>query len=1051
MFTSSCYKVQTLSASFQLWLAGCTDAMVKNFMPYYQRQLAAAVLREISRELDAQSKPTLQLLQSQLWKPPNSLLHEGFLTQYHGDSHKWKENYFILLGDCRLECFDSKEAWGKGCEPRESTTLSGYLLVTTWREYTTLVNSLCQGFVGDYSHEDQDPLTDPPTEFLLFLYHPLRKHLCLCTDSAESQHTWKSALQDGIRYCSTVLQRRDNVEVEAFLEAVRFYRQGKGSYKVGDLLLGTEPEILSNVLVEDLLPVLQLQVLPNLRGSENRRRQTWCQFLEEVYMLVLSQISSEFLDFQKEQEKLHIQLEKKIRPDLDQMLTLKDQISRKLQAVVQSPAESCCRQEVEPDLDCVMEELMHPISQGFDMVRSRFVDRVDEMIAVVQSSSTSALQKEFLTLGKISQNPGFMYLCYEKAELYKDSLQGLKERFNFYSMTSLVLGAQNLMQQLMQNSIHTFQQLSEQHLSMANNRNQITQVLEKVKGRVLKKFDYDSSSMRKQFAQEWLLQIFLPFLLKSLEPQCKLELPKYESYVFADFSDIINVENIYEEMVLAILMEAVSKALKKASSQNRHNLYSDSFSCVPDSVDNLQRDAASEMRTGVEGGSAPSDIVTLIPSHIRETVLDVTEWNYEGGCAWVANAPKYEGQICLQVSTEALCTEEKSLCVSPDNRNWRNQVFGPDMQSENNAKMDNLNKNKHHDKSRTSSTGTKNPQEPDFTKECFADKCVAENLQEEWGKVDQGGQRHTEGSACNLAWNKDVGQSSKNGTSEKKQIYEGLVQDLDLCTECGDCPVGGSTPSARNRPASQTAQSGKPWDTNWLESTSVQVTDLAREASREDGNLTDGKLHGTATSHVASIQWERGRAGKNQCGWEMGTKIVDKGESSKGEVCNGQMTHLCPFPVKGTGNATRSQQLQVHSDEMIHEESYTPEMPPAINLETAKNAQQAFKNHGDVDGQIKSNSSAFLITGSLRYEDVQRTLIPEPNEARETACKISQPPEENEEEMLQADFSGTDRTVFLESLSIAIEMEVFQADLLEMDLEDKKPEKLLPTDSASEI
>lgn len=38
----------------------------------------------------------------------------------------------------------------------------------------------------------------------------------------------------------------------------------------------------------------------------------------------------------------------------------------------------------------------------------------------------------------------------------------------------------------MQNSIHTFQQLSEQHLSMANNRNQITQVLEKVKGRVLK-------------------------------------------------------------------------------------------------------------------------------------------------------------------------------------------------------------------------------------------------------------------------------------------------------------------------------------------------------------------------------------------------------------------------------------------------------------------------------------------------------------------------------------------------------------------------------------
>lgn len=55
------------------------------------------------------------------------------------------------------------------------------------------------------------------------------------------------------------------------------------------------------------------------------------QFLEEVYTLVLSQVSSEFLDFQRENEKLHIQLEKKIRPDLDQMLILKDQISIKLQ------------------------------------------------------------------------------------------------------------------------------------------------------------------------------------------------------------------------------------------------------------------------------------------------------------------------------------------------------------------------------------------------------------------------------------------------------------------------------------------------------------------------------------------------------------------------------------------------------------------------------------------------------------------------------------------------------------------------------------------------
>uniref|UniRef100_A0A8C0GR24 Niban apoptosis regulator 3 n=1 Tax=Chelonoidis abingdonii TaxID=106734 RepID=A0A8C0GR24_CHEAB len=547
-------------------------------MPYYQRQLATTFLRRVSKELDPQGKPALQLLQRK--KPPDALLHEGFLTQYNGDTCKWKKNYFILLGNCTLEWFDSKEV--------------NSILTHCWKHV------LCFSFQVDYTHRDQDPLNGPPEEFLLFLYHPFRKSFCFCTNSAKSQHAWKSVLRDGIRYCSTVLQRQDSFEVEAFLEAVRFYRQEKGSYGAGDLLLGTEPEILSNVLMEDLLPVLQSQVPPNLKGSESRKKQTWCQFLEEVYTLVLSQVSSEFLDFQRENEKLNIQLEKKIRPDLDQMLILKDQISIKLQAVIQNPVESFCHLGVEPDLDCVMEELIRPISLGFDVVRSLFTDRIDEMI---RHLTTGLMQ--VLTLGEMPWKPGFMEPCYEEANLYKDSLQGLKEKFGFHGVTSLVLRAQNLMQQLMQNSVHTFHQLSEQHLSLAINHSQITQTLEKIKTRVLKvrcmmflpsvcaksyfigsyslctywpfcsvcclglcvphmsqslscsgwidtevvvgkfpdccadsffnlvvvgfqKFDHDSSSIRKQFAQEWLVQIFLPFLLKNLEPKCKLVRPDSE-------------------------------------------------------------------------------------------------------------------------------------------------------------------------------------------------------------------------------------------------------------------------------------------------------------------------------------------------------------------------------------------------------------------------------------------------------------------------------------------------------------------------------------------
>jgi hypothetical protein len=37
----------------------------------------------------------------------------------------------------------------------------------------------------------------------------------------------------------------------------------------------------------------------------------------------------------------------------------------------------------------------------------------------------------------------------------------------------------------------------------------------------LQKYDYDSSSVRKRFFREALLQITIPFLLKKLAPTCK--------------------------------------------------------------------------------------------------------------------------------------------------------------------------------------------------------------------------------------------------------------------------------------------------------------------------------------------------------------------------------------------------------------------------------------------------------------------------------------------------------------------------------------------------
>ncbi|XP_050770403.1 protein Niban 3-like [Gymnogyps californianus] len=139
----------SLNGRQRRYLRGRADAAMKNFVPYYRRQLATALLRRLSGELDPRGKPALQLLPSELRGPPDAALHDGSLSQYDGDSRSWQENYFLLLGDFTLQWFESEEALRKGCEPRGSTALSGYVLLSSPSEYAESLGDLCQGLAGN--------------------------------------------------------------------------------------------------------------------------------------------------------------------------------------------------------------------------------------------------------------------------------------------------------------------------------------------------------------------------------------------------------------------------------------------------------------------------------------------------------------------------------------------------------------------------------------------------------------------------------------------------------------------------------------------------------------------------------------------------------------------------------------------------------------------------------------------------------------------------------------------------------------------------------------
>ncbi|KAG9330271.1 hypothetical protein JZ751_025945 [Albula glossodonta] len=109
----------------------------------------------------------------------------------------------------------------------------------------------------------------------------------------------------------------------------------------------------------------------------------------------------------------------------------------------------------------------------------------------------------------------------------------------------------------MDDAVYTFEQLLHQSLEVKGEEN-VCKAIQRCQDRVIKKFDYDSSTVRKKFFREALLQILIPYMLRQLTPACAPDLPRFRELIFEDFSRFILVENVFEEVVLQSVMKDIS-------------------------------------------------------------------------------------------------------------------------------------------------------------------------------------------------------------------------------------------------------------------------------------------------------------------------------------------------------------------------------------------------------------------------------------------------------------------------------------------------------------
>ncbi|TKC34559.1 hypothetical protein EI555_017116 [Monodon monoceros] len=531
-------------------IAEKTGKILTEFLRFYEDQYGVALFNSMRHEIEGTGAPQAQLL----WRKvplDERIIFSGNLFQYQEDSKKWRNRFSLVPHNYGLVLYENKVAYERQVPPRAVINSAGYKILTSLDQYLELVGN---------SLPEQGCLTVHRCWWVLIV-----TVTATTTDAVTTRAV-------GVRG----IPEDSKVEGPAFTDAIRMYRQSKELYGTWEMLCGNEVQILSNLVMEELGPELKAELAPRLKGKPQERQRQWIQISDTVYRMVYEQAKARFGAVLSKLQLARPAMEAVIRTDMDQIITSKEHLASKIRASILPKAEVCVRNHVQPYIPSILEALMVPTSQGFTEVRDVFFKEVTDMnLNVINEGGIDKLGEYMEKLSQLAYHPLKMQSCYEKMEPLR--LDGLQQRFDVSSTSVFKQRAQILMREQMDNAVYTFETLLHQELGKGPTKEELCKSIQRILERVLKKYDYDSSTVRKRFFREALLQITIPFLLKKLAPTCKSELSRFQELIFEDFARFILVENTYEEVVLQTVMKDILQAVKEAAVQRKHNLYRDSM------------------------------------------------------------------------------------------------------------------------------------------------------------------------------------------------------------------------------------------------------------------------------------------------------------------------------------------------------------------------------------------------------------------------------------------------------------------------------------------
>uniref|UniRef100_A0A8C7S2Y3 Niban apoptosis regulator 2b n=1 Tax=Oncorhynchus mykiss TaxID=8022 RepID=A0A8C7S2Y3_ONCMY len=616
-----------------------TGEVIGEFSRLYEQQYAVALFNKVRFDIEGGGGPQPQLLHRKV-PLENRSIFSGALFQFLEENNKWRNHFIFVPDSYTINYYDNKASHERGLHPKGNINCAGYKVLTSMDQYLELLNNSLPGVKAKVGNS---PFLKCATQFPLILWHPYARHYYFCVVTEKEQQKWHAVFQDCVRHANDGLSEESQVQTPAFTDAVRLYRQAHGQYGTWEMMCGIPSQILANLVMETLLPELRDLISPRLKGKMHDRQRNWMLVCDAVYGLVVRQAQAQYEAVVQSCEARRPPLEASIRTDMDQIITSKEHVANKIKAVVLPKAEKLLTVSIQPYISSILEALMEPTSRGFSQVRDVFFrELVDLSKNTLNDATNEKVGEHMEKISMLAFHPVKMQSCYEKVEDL--SLDGLQQRFDVSSPSVFVQRAQILMREQMDDAVYTFEQILHQSLEDQGPEG-LCKNIQRCQDRVIKKFDYDSSTVRKRFFREALLQIFIPYMLKQLTPSLSPELPRFQELIFEDFSRFILVENIFEEVVLHSVMKDIMMAVKEAAVQRRHNLYRDSIVLTSSDPnlhllgDNPAIDWAGEYGTGQEevetgdstGGAAQrrrrmKQVVSMIQldgSPILESRLDI--------------------------------------------------------------------------------------------------------------------------------------------------------------------------------------------------------------------------------------------------------------------------------------------------------------------------------------------------------------------------------------------------------------------------------------------